>query len=330
MYIAVIGGGIWGTALGHLFAGQGHNVTMLLRSEEQANAITGQHENPRYLPGLALHPALAATTNPEAALHQAEICLLAVPCQHMRATLAPLAHLVPQNAIPICTSKGIEVTNACTMQHVLEAVWPAQAAKYAILSGPSFAHEVTEGKPTAVVLGCKPQALRATLRESLSSSLFRVYSSPDVTGVELGGALKNVMAIAAGVCDGLELGHSARAALITRSLAEISRLGVALGAQAPTFIGLSGMGDLVLTCTGDLSRNRQVGLRLGRGESMEHITASMRNVAEGVKTTDAACTLGAQLGVDLPIALAVRRIVQEGANPRRVVGELMNRALRDE
>ncbi|WP_027187728.1 NAD(P)H-dependent glycerol-3-phosphate dehydrogenase [Desulfovibrio cuneatus] len=330
MHIAVIGGGSWGTALGHLFAGQGHNVTMLLRSEEQATAITRQHENPRYLPGLALHPALAATTSPEAALHKAEICLLAVPCQHMRATLAPLAPLVPHSAIPICTSKGIEVANACTMQHVVEAVWPTQATNYAILSGPSFAHEVTEGKPTAVVLGCGPQALRATLREALSSSLFRVYSSPDVTGVELGGALKNVMAIAAGLCDGLELGHSARAALITRSLAEMSRLGVSLGAQAPTFMGLSGMGDLVLTCTGDLSRNRQVGLRLGRGESMEHITASMRNVAEGVKTTDAACTLGAQLGVDLPVAQAVRRIVQEGASPRRVVGELMNRALRDE
>ena len=330
MHIAVIGGGSWGTALGHLFAGQGHSVTMLLRSEEQANAITGQHENPRYLPGLALHPALAATTSPQAALHNAEICLLAVPCQHMRATLAPLASLVPQNAIPICTSKGIEVANACTMQHVVEAVWPTQAANYAILSGPSFAHEVTEGKPTAVVLGCKPKELRATLREALSSSLFRVYSSPDVTGVELGGALKNVMAIAAGVCDGLDLGHSARAALITRSLAEMSRLGVALGAQAPTFMGLSGMGDLVLTCTGDLSRNRQVGLRLGRGENMEDITASMRNVAEGVKTTVAACTLGAQLGVDLPVAQAVRRIVQEGASPRRVVGELMNRALRDE
>ena len=216
------------------------------------------------------------------------------------------------------------------MSAVVADVLPGLAPRYAILSGPSFAREVVQGKPTAVVAACADAKLGRRLRGVFSSPAFRVYSSTDVAGVELGGAVKNVMAIAAGLCDWLDLGHNARASLITRGLAEMSRLGVALGARVSTFMGLSGLGDLVLTCTGDLSRNRQVGLRLAAGEALSGITAGMRMVAEGVQSTEAVCMLGAAVGIDLPLAGAVRRILTEGAMPLGMVQELMARALREE
>lgn len=330
MNIAVIGGGSWGTALAHLLAGKGLSVTMLVRSPEQAAEITGRHENSRYLPGLALAPSLIATALPEVALHDAQICLLAVPCQHSRQALRTLAPLVPPAAIPVCASKGIEVGTLSRMAEVVAQEWPGQAERYAILSGPSFAAEVVAGKPTAVVLGCADAKLGETLREIFSTNLFRVYSSTDVPGVELGGAVKNVIAIAAGVCDGLSLGHNGRAGLITRGLAEISRLGAAMGARPATFMGLSGLGDLVLTCTGDLSRNRQVGLRLAAGETLKQIAAGMHMVAEGVTTTEAVCALGERLGVELPIARAMYRVLRDGAAPAAMVQELMTRDLREE
>jgi glycerol-3-phosphate dehydrogenase (NAD(P)+) len=330
MRMTVIGGGSWGTALGHLMAEKGCEVTLLLRDASQAEAVNRRHENPRYLPGLALAPALRAETEAETALEGAEICLLAVPCQFLRQVLEDLVSLIPKGSIPVCASKGIETMSLKRMSEVAADVLPMWARRYAILSGPSFAREVVAGKPAAVVLGCADAVLGERLRAVFSSSRFRVYSSTDLVGVELGGAVKNVMAIASGLCDGLELGDNARAALITRGLAEMSRLGLALGARPATFMGLSGMGDLVLTCTGALSRNRQVGLRLAAGESMHEIASGMRMVAEGVKTAEAVDLLADRFGVELPIAGAVRRVLAHGAAPKALVHEFMTRALREE
>lgn len=330
MRIAVIGGGSWGTALASLLAGKDETVTLLLRDAALAEAVNTRQENPRYLPGLSLHPALHAEVDPARALDGADICLLAAPCQHLRVVLEHLAPYLPEGCVPVCASKGLELGTLKRMSAVVADVLPAQATRYAILSGPSFAREVLAGKPTAVALGCADARLGRKLRQVFSAPSFRVYSSSDVAGVELGGAIKNVMAIAAGLCDGLGLGHNARAALMTRGLAEMSRLGAALGARASTFMGLSGLGDLVLTCTGDLSRNRQVGLRLAAGESMAAIAGSMHMVAEGVKTTEAVCVLAEGAQVDMPLAGAVRRILGEGAMPLGMVQELMARALREE
>lgn len=330
MRMTVFGGGSWGTALAHLVAANGSPVTLLVRDPLQAEAVNARHENSRYLPGLPLHPGVSASIDPADALKNADICLLAVPCQFLRNALAGVAEYLPAHAIPVCASKGIELTSLKRMSEVVGDVLPGHAARYGIVSGPSFAREVVQGKPAAVVLGCADAALGQSLRGFFSSPHFRVYSCTDVVGVEVGGAVKNVMAIAAGLCDGLDLGDNARAALITRSLAEMSRLGKALGARASTFMGLSGMGDLVLTCTGNLSRNRQVGLRLACGESADAIAASLGMVAEGVKTAEAVCLLGENLGLDLPIAGAVRRVLAGDVQPGVMVRELMARALREE
>ena len=291
--IAVLGGGSWGTALAHLLAHAGHDVTLLLRDAAQAAHINAHHENPRYLRGVPLHPGIRAVAGsmggPEqaAALEGVGILVLSVPCQALRAALRGLAGAVPPDCVLVNTAKGIEVSELVTAESMVRDELPGHLSRYAVLSGPSFALEVASCKPTAVVLGCRDERLGARLREVFSAPWFRAYSSSDVPGVELGGAIKNVIAIAAGLSDGLGFGLNARAALVTRGLAETSRLGVALGARASTFMGLSGLGDLMLTCSGDLSRNRQVGLRLGAGETLNAIAASMNMVAEGVKTTQA-------------------------------------------
>ncbi|CAK7010456.1 MAG: Glycerol-3-phosphate dehydrogenase [NAD(P)+] [Desulfovibrio sp.] len=330
MKIAVLGGGSWGTALAHVFAQSGAQTSLLVRKAEIAEEITRNHTNEAYLPDSALNPALTACIEPERVLAGAGVIVLAVPCQGMRAFLRSVKEYVPQNAAVVCASKGLEKGSHALMSQVVAEELPHMAARYAILSGPSFAREVVAGLPTAIVLGCADGALAATLRAGLSSAMFRVYSNPDVTGVECGGALKNVMALAAGMADGLGFGHNSRAALITRGLAEMSRLGVALGGNASTFMGLSGMGDLVLTATGDLSRNRQVGIRLGKGESLDDIIASMRHVAEGVPTTEAVYDLAQSRGIDLPITFAMRAILHGEKDPLSAVRELMQRQLKDE
>lgn len=329
MRVAVIGGGSWGTTLANLMAGKGHDVRILMRDARAAQILEERHENSRYLAGFPLEKTLRAGVSAERALEGARLCLLAVPAQHLREALKAAAAWVPAEAVPLCLSKGIERKTLATMRAVVEDAWPIQAGRYAILSGPSFAREVLEGKPTAVVLGCADSALAARLRDILSTPFFRVYSSADVLGVELGGAVKNVMAIAAGLCDGLRLGHNARAGLITRGLAEMSRLGQAMGAKQATFMGLSGLGDLVLTCTGDLSRNRQVGLRLAQGEDIPRIVALLRSVAEGIESTESVCELGERHAVDLPLARAVRTALS-GGPPADLMRDLMTRALRDE
>lgn len=330
MRVTVLGGGSWGTALAHHMARKGHEVTMLVRDVHMAANLNDNHRNSVYLPGMELHPSIRAETEPRLALTDADICLLSVPCQFMRESLSRIASCLPSHCKLVCASKGIEVANMQRMSQVVEQVLPDYSNRYAVLSGPSFAKEVVQGKPSAVVLACHDTQLGKRLRSLFSNEQFRVYSSTDVTGVEIGGAVKNVIAIAVGFSDGLNLGHNARAALITRGLAEISRLGKALGAHESTFMGLSGMGDLVLTCAGDLSRNRQVGLRLARGESIAQIAAGMVQVAEGVKTTEAVYLLSQDLDIEMPIAQAMYRLISEGDAPARLVNELMTRALREE
>jgi len=326
--ICVAGGGSWGTALAHLLAANGHEASLWLRDAAVAEAINQRHENPRYLPGFALHPALRATI--DGAVLNREIVVLAVPCQQLRGWLTEHARFFRANAVLVNAAKGIETANLATCAEVTEQTIGNLRPRYAALSGPSFAADVLRGLPTAVVLAARDEALGHALRRIFSGPAFRCYSSTDVMGVEMGGAVKNVMAIAAGVCDGLGLGHNSRAALITRGLAEMSRLGTARGAHPHTFMGLSGLGDLTLTCTGDLSRNRQVGLRLGQGENLDHITHSLGMVAEGVKTTAAIHELAQRLGVEAPLTNAVYSILYEGCSPREVLHNLMTRQLRDE
>lgn len=324
----VAGGGSWGTALAHLLAGLGYDVRLWLRDADAARRINETHENARYLPGLPLHPALRAETDPDAL--SATYLVLTIPTQQLRGWLE--AHRRHLNASPVLinAAKGLEVGTLATPSRIVAETLTGTPFRFAALSGPSFAAEVMRGLPTAVVLAGKEAELVRRLRDLLSGPRFRCYSSADVTGVEMGGALKNIMAIAAGVSDGLHFGHNTRAALITRGLAEMSRIGMACGAKERTFMGLSGLGDLTLTCTGDLSRNRQVGLRLGRGEALEAITAGLGMVAEGVKTTLAVHDLAASLGVEAPITDAVHSILFSGERPADAVTRLMTRTLREE
>ena len=330
IHATVAGGGSWGTALAHVLACAGHDTTIVLRDEAVARAICETHENPRYLPGRLLHPEVKASSSPEA-LKKCGLLVLAVPCQHQRTWLKNFGHLLRPDCVIVNASKGLEADTCLTMSQVIrQELGESVMERYAILSGPSFAAEVMDSQPTAVVLGCRNEKLGARLRTLFSTPFFRCYSSTDITGVEAGGALKNVMAIAAGVCDGLGFGSNARAALITRGLAELARLGAAMGAAPLTFMGLSGLGDLTLTCTGGLSRNRQVGLRLGQGESLEHIVSSLGMVAEGVKTAQAARILSCRFGVSAPITETVCRIIEEGSSPRDAVTALMTRELKEE
>jgi len=327
---AVAGGGSWGTALAHVLACAGHSVTLVLRDRNVAFAVNEHHENPRYLPGRPLHPNVRASVD-TCALSDCELLVLAVPCQHQRQWLKDLGSKLSPDCVIVNASKGLESESCLTMSHVArQELGEGIMERYAVLSGPSFAAEVMDHHPTAVVLGCRDENLGAKLREAFSTPVFRCYSSTDVTGVEVGGALKNVMAIAAGVCDGLGFGSNARAALVTRGLAELARLGTAMGAAPLTFMGLSGLGDLTLTCTGALSRNRQVGLRLGQGESLEHIVSSLGMVAEGVKTAQAARLLAQRFSIAAPITETVCRIIEENASPKDAVTELMTRQLKEE
>lgn len=330
MNIAVLGGGSWGTALAHMLAGKGHEVHLLMRDASVAEAVNSRHENPRYLKGLPLHPGVRAQTDPAKALPGAEFILNAIPCQQIRGAFQDMAPLFAPGCVIVNASKGIEISGGLPVSRIIDQVLGHRSPRYAVLSGPSFAEELLKNMPTAVVLACADATLGAHLREAFSTPVFRTYSSTDVIGVELGGAVKNIIAIAAGLSDGLGLGGNARAALITRGLAEISRLGAAMGARASTFMGLSGMGDLVLTTTGDLSRNRHVGRELASGKTLEQISASMNMVAEGVHTTYAVHALAGQLGVDMPITTAVHALLHNHLPPEKAVRDLMTRALKEE
>ncbi len=324
----VLGGGSWGTALAHVLAKAQQNVHMLVRDATIAQAINSEHKHPKYVQNLLLDPNLLAT-NDENILQEAHVVVVAIPFQSIAESLPKFAHLIREDAIIINASKGLDVQTASPLSASIHALLPSWKGVYAMLSGPSFAREVIEGQPTAVVLACKDADTGAFLREDCSSARFRCYSSTDVLGVELGGALKNVLAIAAGAAAGLGLKDNASAALITRGIAEISRIGVSLGAQAMTFMGLSGLGDLMLTCMGDLSRNRQVGFRLAQGESLEDIVQSLGMVAEGVKTTQALYTLTQKKGLSSPITASVYALIQ-GNDPKKSIQKLMTRSLKEE
>ena len=330
MKISILGAGSWGTALANVLAGKGEDARLWARRDEVAAEVNERAANSRYLPGQALCPGLRADTDLGRVLEDTGCVVLAVPCQHLAPFLREHRDLFPPRMGIVCASKGVELGTFRTMGQVVREELDGLEPRYAMLSGPSFASEVVAGMPTAVALGCADAELADFVQSLFSTQSFRVYVNGDVTGVELGGAVKNIMAIASGISDGLGFGENARAALITRGLSEMSRLGAAMGARPATFMGLSGMGDLVLTCTGDLSRNRRVGLAIGRGQTLDEVLAGMHNVAEGVKTTQAVHALGAERGIELPITGQVHAVLFENGNPAEAVRELMTRPLREE
>ena len=330
MKIAVIGAGSWGTTLADLLARKGVPTTLWVREPELLAEIKETGRNTWFLPELTLSPALQLHANPARAFAGAKVFLMVVPSQFLRSSLESFRDILPKKPIMVCASKGIENGTLAPMSQVVAEALEPLAPRYAVLSGPSFAKEVSLGLPTTVSLGCADKKLGKELQTLFSTDSFRVYTNEDFLGVELGGALKNVMAIGAGIADGLGFGHDARAALITRGLAEMSRLGKVMGAKPKTFMGLSGVGDLVLTCTGDLSRNRTVGVKLGKGQKLAAILAETKTVAEGVRTTQSVYQLAHKLGVELPLTEQVYRILYEDKDPAQAVRDLMTRELKGE
>ncbi|MBM3570440.1 MAG: NAD(P)-dependent glycerol-3-phosphate dehydrogenase [Alphaproteobacteria bacterium] len=325
--IAVVGGGAWGTALGHLAARKGHVVTLWAREPEVVEAVNRQHRNPLFLPEIALAPGLVASAD-MAALAGSEIALVAAPAQHLRAVCAALApHWPAGRALVIC-AKGIEQGSHKLMTEIAAEILPGRPA--AILSGPTFAAEVAAGLPTAVTLAIQDQALGQQLVETLGSALFRPYWSDDPIGAQIGGAVKNVIAIACGIVMGRGLGDNARAALIARGLAEMLRLARAKGGKAETLMGLSGLGDLVLTCCGKQSRNTSLGEALGRGQSLAAIQAGRRSVAEGVSTASAVMELARLHAVDMPIVAAMDGVLNRDLDIDAAVKGLLARPFKAE
>jgi glycerol-3-phosphate dehydrogenase (NAD(P)+) len=329
--IAVIGGGSWGTALAGRLAANGNDTVLWAFEPELVLEINTSHTNSLYLPGINLNPTLACTGNLEEAVSGRSILLLVTPVQVMRGVLKQLAPFIGTEAIIANASKGIELETLQTVSQICgELLGDAALTRYVALSGPTFAREVAQELPSLIVAASRNATASKRVQLAFSCPCLRVYTNSDVIGVELGGAVKNVIAIAAGICDGLGFGHNARAALITRGLAEMNRLGMAMGAQVSTFAGLAGMGDLVLTCTGDLSRNRTVGFKLGQGMKLTDILAEMRMVAEGVKSAESVYQLSRRLGVDMPIVEKTYQILHEDKPARQAVIELMARDLRAE
>jgi glycerol-3-phosphate dehydrogenase (NAD(P)+) len=328
MRCAVIGAGAWGTALADLLARGGNPVCMWALEEDVVQSINRAHDNPVFLPGFALHPNLTATHDQQEALEGAAFVIYAAPSQHLRTVARAGSAHVGRDCVLAVASKGIEVGSLSLMSDVIAE--EVSGRPVVAISGPSFAAEVAARQPTAIVAASESADAARLTQDVLSNATFRVYTHDDLIGVELGGALKNVMAVATGIVEGLGLGNNSRAALITRGLAEMTRLGVAIGARASTFAGLAGIGDLVLTCTGALSRNRAVGVEIGQGRTLEQALAGKPTVAEGVVTTKSALALAEREGVEMPIAGTVYRILFEGHPATRAIPELMERGLRPE
>ncbi len=329
--IGVIGAGAWGTALAKHLAEKGLRVRLWAHEPTVVHAINSAHENTTFLPGVPLPAAVVATSAMADAVQGCDGLVFVVPSHVTRKVLQALAPCLSGPVPLISATKGIEEQTSNLMTQVMDEALPsAMAPMIMALSGPSFASELSQGKPTAVCLAGRDAAIVQRFQQALITPVLRVYGDADLIGVQLGGALKNVMALAAGVVDGLGLGLNARAALITRGLTEIVRLGVAMGADPRTFYGLSGVGDLVLTCTGSLSRNHMVGVRLGQGESLDTILGNMQAVAEGVRTAHAALGLARRHGVDMPITQEINAVLFEGKSCRKAVSDLMEREAKQE
>jgi glycerol-3-phosphate dehydrogenase (NAD(P)+) len=328
MRCCVVGAGAWGTALADLLATNGCDVRVWAFERDVAEGINKRHENPRFLPGARLAPSVQATTSLAIALDDATLVVFAVPSAHLRRVVHEAANSIPRGAALAVATKGIEQGTLALMTEVVEG--EVADRPIVAVSGPRFAAEVAARQPTAVVAASRDVVAAQEVQEVLSSPTFRVYTHDDVVGVELGGSLKNVMAVATGIAEGVGLGFNSRAGLITRGLAEMTRLGVALGAQAATFAGLAGIGDLVLTCTGALSRNRAVGLAIGEGATLEQALAGKETVAEGVSTARSALELAQRERVEMPIVETVNRVLFENYPARDSVISLMSRGLRAE
>ena len=327
--IAVVGAGAWGTTLGDLLARKGEPVTIWAHEPEVVASINREHYNHLFLADAPLAGGMRASGDIAEVVRDAEVIVSAAPSHVVRAVMARAAKAISGRPLVVSVSKGLDPERLSTPCAVLRDVLPAET-DLAALSGPSFAREVYERQPTAVVAASQDNDVAQRVQQIFSTASFRVYSLTDVLGVELAGALKNVIALAAGILEGLGLGHNTRAALITRGLAEIMRLGVTLGAEAATFAGLAGMGDLILTATGPLSRNHMLGVALGRGESLEEALAGRPTVAEGVNTARAAVALGERHRVELPIAQQVTEVLFHGKAPRQAIADLMERELKAE
>ena len=333
--IAIIGAGAWGTGIAIVLGRKGtHSVRLWAHEADVCESIMSRRINEKFLPGRRIPDSVTASTDLAATLAGAQIVVSVMPSQHCRSLFDRMRPLMQPQTLIVSATKGLEEGSLLRMTEVIAQVLKrddAPAPAIGALSGPSFAQEVARGDPTAITIASEDAALLNTVQKEFSDSSFRVYTNSDVTGVELGGALKNIVAIAAGICDGLGFGHNSVAALITRGLAEMTRLVVACGGRAETMAGLAGLGDLVLTCTGGLSRNRSVGVELGRGQNLSDIIAGMHGmVAEGVFTTTAAVGLAHARGVEMPITEQMHAILHQGKSPREAIQELMARSGKSE
>jgi glycerol-3-phosphate dehydrogenase (NAD(P)+) len=328
--VTVLGSGSWGTALAIHLARNGHAVTLWARNRDTVDQLRAAGEHSKCHPGVPFPGGLSLSADLEAACGSAEAVVVSCPSHAVRSMGESIRPLLRPATLIVSTSKGIEQDTHLTMSDILEVVLPGHTTRVSVLSGPSFAREVARGLPTAVTAAAASPSVAEELQQLFHAPAFRVYTSTDMVGVEVGGAVKNVIALAAGVSDGLGFGHNTRAALITRGLAEISRLAIHLGADSRTLYGLSCLGDLVLTCTGDLSRNRSVGLRLGKGETLQEIIASMNEVAEGVRNTASVHSLARSAGIEMPITEQMHALLYEGKGAQQAVVDLMARRFKQE
>jgi glycerol-3-phosphate dehydrogenase (NAD(P)+) len=331
MNTSVIGGGSWGSAFARYLGSIGLPTLLWIREEEIITQATATRENPVFLPGFVFPETVRFTDDLRESATASDVVFIAVPSQFCRAVYARVAPVLRREQIVVSLTKGFDKRTLMRMSQVMEEVFrPHVRPRVAVLSGPSFAKEVAAGNPTALVVASRDPAAAREVQHLISSLTVRAYTSTDVTGVEVAGALKNVVAIAAGIADAMKFGLNTRSALITRGLVEITNLGVALGARKETFYGLAGIGDLILTCTGEISRNHRVGHELGRGRTLREILAGMKMVAEGIHTTVAARRISRALGVEMPISEQIYQVLYRGKPPRKAVEELMTRALKAE
>lgn len=328
--VAVLGSGSWGTAFAQVLADAGSDVVVWGRRPEVCDEINSRHENREYLPGVTLPEAVGATADAAEALSGAEVVVLAVPSQTLRTNLEQWAPVLPPGATLVSLMKGIELGTTRRMSEVVAEVTGAPPERIAVVSGPNLAKEIAERQPAASVIACTDEAVAEKLQQVCMTAYFRPYTNVDVIGVELGGAVKNVIALAVGIADGMRMGDNSQASIITRGLAEITRLGLALGADAATFAGLAGVGDLVATCMSPLSRNRTFGENLGRGMTLDEVIRATRQTAEGVKSCESILALGRSNGVEMPITEHVVAAVHDGLPPAEIVRRIMSRTAKAE